>query len=103
MLKDQFLREEHKFLIYKLLILKLTKQFTFDKVFNQYATQEEVYTSVVAPVVHEVLEGFNCTVFAYGQTGTGKTAAFCIPIIELLMRSNKGTALIMIPMLGKLL
>ena len=52
---------------------KLTKQFTFDKVFNQYATQEEVYTSVVAPVVHEVLEGFNCTVFAYGQTGTGKT------------------------------
>ena len=51
----------------------LTKKFNFDKVFNQYATQEEVYTSVVAPVVHEVLEGFNCTVFAYGQTGTGKT------------------------------
>ena len=51
---------------------QLTKKFNFDKVFNQYATQEEVYTSVVAPVVHEVLEGFNCTVFAYGQTGTGK-------------------------------
>ena len=51
----------------------LTKKFNFDKVFNQYATQEEAYTSVVAPVVHEVLEGFNCTVFAYGQTGTGKT------------------------------
>jgi hypothetical protein len=25
----------------------------------------------VKPIVEEVLEGFNCTVFAYGQTGTG--------------------------------
>lgn len=25
------------------------------------------------PIVNEVLEGFNCTIFAYGQTGTGKT------------------------------
>ena len=31
------------------------------------------------------------------QTGTGKTAAFCIPMIELLMSSSKGSALIMIP------
>jgi len=31
------------------------------------------------------------------QTGTGKTAAFCIPMIELLLRSSKGSALIMIP------
>jgi hypothetical protein len=23
--------------------------------------------------VHQVLQGYNCTVFAYGQTGTGKT------------------------------
>ena len=52
---------------------KQTKKFNFDKVFGQYSTQKEVYQTVVAPVVHEVLEGFNCTVFAYGQTGTGKT------------------------------
>jgi hypothetical protein len=32
-----------------------------------------VYDSVVRPVVDEVLQGYNCTVFAYGQTGTGKT------------------------------
>ena len=31
------------------------------------------------------------------QTGTGKTAAFCIPMIEILMRSSKGSALILIP------
>lgn len=28
---------------------------------------------VVNPLVEEVLAGYNCTVFAYGQTGTGKT------------------------------
>lgn len=31
------------------------------------------YDRVVRPVVDEVLQGYNCTVFAYGQTGTGKT------------------------------
>jgi kinesin family member 11 len=52
---------------------KLSKRFNFDHVFGTLSTQHEVYDTVVAPVVHEVLEGFNCTVFAYGQTGTGKT------------------------------
>lgn len=28
---------------------------------------------MVAPLIEEVLSGYNCTVFAYGQTGTGKT------------------------------
>ena len=28
---------------------------------------------MVSPLVKEVLQGYNCTVFAYGQTGTGKT------------------------------
>lgn len=32
-----------------------------------------MYSSVVAPMIQEVLAGYNCTVFAYGQTGTGKT------------------------------
>ena len=36
-------------------------------------------------------------ILASAQTGTGKTAAFCIPMIEMLMKSNKGSALIMIP------
>jgi len=52
---------------------KTTKQFTFDKVFGMYSTQEEVFESVVRPIVDEALAGFNCTIFAYGQTGTGKT------------------------------
>ena len=35
--------------------------------------QHEVYDAVVSPYIEEVLAGFNCTIFAYGQTGTGKT------------------------------
>ena len=31
------------------------------------------YPGVAASTVEEVLQGYNCTVFAYGQTGTGKT------------------------------
>ncbi|CAG0898544.1 unnamed protein product, partial [Darwinula stevensoni] len=52
---------------------KFTKTFTFDNVFNQESKQIDVYRSVVQPLVEEVLTGYNCTVFAYGQTGTGKT------------------------------
>jgi len=52
---------------------KVTKVFSFDKVFGAYSTQEEVFQSMVLPIINEVLAGFNCTIFAYGQTGTGKT------------------------------
>ncbi|XP_030375207.1 kinesin-like protein Klp61F [Scaptodrosophila lebanonensis] len=52
---------------------KLTKKFTFDRSFGQESRQCEVYSTVVAPLIEEVLAGYNCTVFAYGQTGTGKT------------------------------
>ena len=53
--------------------MKTTKSYHFDKVFGVYSRQEEVYESMVRPIVDEVLKGFNCTIFAYGQTGTGKT------------------------------
>jgi kinesin family member 5 len=43
------------------------------QVFDEYASQEEVYKEVFAGIPEKLLEGINCTVFAYGQTGTGKT------------------------------
>ncbi|KAF5856194.1 kinesin motor protein cin8 [Aspergillus alliaceus] len=49
------------------------KTYTFDKVFSAAADQIAVYEDVVLPIVNEMLAGYNCTVFAYGQTGTGKT------------------------------
>ncbi|KAL0896844.1 hypothetical protein Bca101_080805 [Brassica carinata] len=52
---------------------QVDRVFTFDKVFGPKAQQRSIYDQAIAPIVHEVLEGFSCTVFAYGQTGTGKT------------------------------
>lgn len=49
------------------------KQYHFDKVFGPEEAQTDVYYTVLHPLIAEVLEGYNCTVFAYGQTGTGKT------------------------------
>ena len=46
-----------------------TKTFTFDSVFGPNSTQKEVFDQTVCPIVEEVLKGFNCTIFAYGQTG----------------------------------
>jgi len=52
---------------------RTAKDYSFDNVFGQYSTQREVFDQMVNPIVSEVMEGYNCTVFAYGQTGTGKT------------------------------
>lgn len=50
-----------------------SKSFFFDQVFSPEAKQEDIYRAVVRPLIDQSLLGFNCTVFAYGQTGTGKT------------------------------
>lgn len=52
---------------------KMSKKFTFDRAFGPESKQNDVYQAVMAPLIGEVLAGYNCTVFAYGQTGTGKT------------------------------
>ena len=47
-----------------------TRQYSFDRVFGMYSRQDEVFDQMIRPVVQEALEGYNCTVFAYGPTGT---------------------------------
>ncbi|KAJ7962231.1 Kinesin-like protein [Quillaja saponaria] len=47
--------------------------YEFDEVFTDFASQKRVYEVVAKPVVESVLDGYNGTVMAYGQTGTGKT------------------------------
>jgi len=49
------------------------RSFSFDAVFDDTSTQREVYEDTAMAVVNAVLQGYNGTVFAYGQTGTGKT------------------------------
>ncbi|CDI79832.1 kinesin motor domain-containing protein, putative [Eimeria acervulina] len=48
-------------------------RFQFDGIYDEHATQEEVFSDVALPVVNDALRGINGTIFAYGQTGTGKT------------------------------
>ena len=43
--------------------------FQFDTVFSSHTSQKEVFDHTLRPVIHDVLQGFESTVFAYGQTG----------------------------------
>lgn len=43
--------------------------FAFDRVFDKDATSVEVFQHTTRDLVTEVLQGFNCTCFAYGPTG----------------------------------
>ena len=49
------------------------KTFQFDYVFGMDCTQREIYDTVAFPIVDSIFQGYNGTVFAYGQTGCGKT------------------------------
>lgn len=54
-----------------------TRTYPFDLVFGPEADQSDIYHDVVSPMLAEVMQGYNCTLFAYGQTGTGKTYVRC--------------------------
>lgn len=47
--------------------------YTFDRVYGPESTQQSVFEFCAIPLVRDVLTGYNATIFAYGQTGTGKT------------------------------
>ncbi|CBZ25439.1 putative OSM3-like kinesin [Leishmania mexicana MHOM/GT/2001/U1103] len=48
-------------------------RWTFDAVINNSFSQEDIFTQFIMPLTESVLSGFNATVFAYGQSGSGKT------------------------------
>lgn len=47
--------------------------FSFDFVFSPSSSQNEVYAALGRPLVDDVVQGVNATIFTYGQTGSGKT------------------------------
>ena len=49
------------------------KSFTFDGAYDENSQQRVFYDESCFGLVESVLEGFNCTIFAYGQTGCGKS------------------------------
>lgn len=52
--------------------------FNFDRIFGPESTQVEVFYDTAMPLVRDVLSGYNATIFAYGQTGTGKVSDFIL-------------------------
>ena len=49
------------------------KIFAYDSVYGVDSTQQQVYDETAFPLVESVIGGYNGTIFAYGQTGCGKT------------------------------
>lgn len=52
---------------------EIPKTFAYDAVYGSDSLQQTVYDESAFPLVESVLEGYNGTIFAYGQTGCGKT------------------------------
>ena len=50
-----------------------TYNFNFDNIFPPNTTQSEIYDSSAKEIISSVLNGYNGTIFAYGQTSSGKT------------------------------
>ena len=49
------------------------KRFAFDGAYGMDSNSKAIYEDIAFPLVQSVLEGYNGTVFAYGQTGCGKS------------------------------
>lgn len=48
-------------------------QHTFDRIYKMTSTQEEIYDTCAKETVDDLMVGYNGTLFAYGQTGAGKS------------------------------
>ena len=65
------------------------KVYIFDKVFRPDATQEKVYNEAAKEIVKDVLTGYNGTIFAYGQTSSGKTHTMEVGELDFLRSLNE--------------
>uniref|UniRef100_A0AAX7SVS6 Kinesin-like protein n=1 Tax=Astatotilapia calliptera TaxID=8154 RepID=A0AAX7SVS6_ASTCA len=61
------------------------KPYMFDRVFQSNTTQEQVYNACAQKIVKDVLEGYNGTIFAYGQTSSGKTHTMEVSYFEIYL------------------
>uniref|UniRef100_G3TJU7 Centromere-associated protein E n=1 Tax=Loxodonta africana TaxID=9785 RepID=G3TJU7_LOXAF len=50
-----------------------SKSFSFDRVFHSNETTKNVYEEIAVPIIESAIQGYNGTIFAYGQTASGKT------------------------------
>nr|XP_025965047.1 centromere-associated protein E [Dromaius novaehollandiae] len=50
-----------------------TKVFSYDRVFHSSDNTQQLYEGVAVPIIQSAVQGYNGTIFAYGQTASGKT------------------------------
>ncbi|KAK2519916.1 hypothetical protein Q9233_011704 [Columba guinea] len=50
-----------------------TKVFSYDRIFHSSDNTQQLYESVAVPIIQSAVQGYNGTIFAYGQTASGKT------------------------------
>ena len=54
-------------------VMGQSNSFVFDKIFNEDTSTQQVYDTIAKPIVDSAMNGLNGTIFAYGQTSSGKT------------------------------
>jgi len=64
------------------------ENFTFDQIFNPDCKQSEIYNFVGKETLDDVINGYNGTIFTYGQSGSGKT--FTMYGSDIYEEDNKG-------------
>lgn len=65
------------------------KQFVFDSAYDGNSSNETIYGDICYSLVESVLEGYNSTIFAYGQTGCGKSHTMQGPILSKLVDGHE--------------
>ena len=68
--------------------------YTYDKIFPAETDQKTIFNEIGLPLVKKFLSGYNSTIFAYGQTGTGKTHTIIGPLESLFDDNNDNFGLI---------
>lgn len=54
-------------------IVNKNLSFKFDDIFDDEAQNRDVFEKLMKPLVHSLMDGYNCSFINYGATGTGKT------------------------------
>ncbi|KTF88265.1 hypothetical protein cypCar_00036018, partial [Cyprinus carpio] len=72
------------------------KPYVFDKVFPTNCTQEQVYNTCAKQIVKDVLGGYNGTIFAYGQTSSGKTYTMEVKLLIIKEQSLRNEDVVII-------
>lgn len=64
------------------------RKWDFHEVFPESSSQKHVFSRTCAPMIESLLQGFNASIFVYGQTGTGKT--YTMGLLSRISENSEG-------------